>query len=187
MLRIAVMNSWIHFCLALFFGTAASSCATRTFCDSKEPRLPHARTGVAADKHDEKSRVARYIVGQTGNDGFRVEAIEHIEWLPICGNPLLGSVYTLGLVPVWLPSPAHVTVTGKVGAARATRTYRVNLHTWTSLWLAVVPPSCDDRALARGLLGAMNSTASRVPVSGSIKAPFFPQHSRQMAVTRSRE
>jgi hypothetical protein len=115
-----------------------------------------------ADKHDEKSKVARYVVGQTGNDGFRVEAIEKIEWVPICGMPLLGSVYTLGLVPVNLPRPVKVTVTGHLGAARATRTYWVNLHTWTSLWHVVVPPSCDDRAIARGLLGAMKSSAPPV-------------------------
>jgi hypothetical protein len=156
------MNSWIHFCLALFAGVALSSCATRTFCDANEPRLPHPRA-AAADKHDEESRVARYIAGQTGNDGFRVEGIQSIRRLPVCGNPLLCSYYSLGLIPVNLPCPVEVIVTGQTGPARATRTYRVNLHTWTSLWLAVVPPSYDARAHERGLLGAMKSSAPPVP------------------------
>jgi hypothetical protein len=156
------MNSWIRFCLALFTALVPCSCATRTFCDANEPKTPHARVAVA-DKRDEKSRVARYVVGQTATDGFRVEAIEKIEWVPICGMPLLGSVYTLGLVPVNLPKPVKVTVTGHLGAARATRTYRVNLHSWTSLWHVVVPSSCDDRALARGLLGAMKSRTPPAP------------------------
>lgn len=132
------------------------SCATRVVCDRKAPKL-HRQGGEVSDKADEKARIARYVLGETAADGFTVEGIEKIYVMPVCGMGLMGSVATLGLVPVELSHPVYVTVVGRLGNARKTRTYHVALSTRTSVWHQLRPKSSDDRAVARSLLEALKS------------------------------
>ena len=148
------MSIWIRIGFPLVAGVTFSSCTTRTFCVTHAPPLPPARDRVAGESTQE-SRVGRYVIGQNAKDGFRVEEIRAIRELPVCGNPLMAPALSLGLLPARLPCPTQVTVAGRIGSVRFTRTYDVSLESYTSLWLAVVPKSHDDRALARGLLGAM--------------------------------
>ena len=129
-----------------------SSCVTRVFCSSGSPRLPRRKSSAQYDT-TEAGWLSRYVVGQQAKDGFTVESVTKIRVITACGMGLMAPLFTLGLVPAKLPHPVNVTVNGRIDGKQQTRTYQVYLYTLTSTWVAVVPPSFDDRALARGFLG----------------------------------
>jgi hypothetical protein len=146
--------------MLLFACLMLSSCATRIFCATDSPRLPRRRPSVQGDK-SETARLSRYVVSQQAKDGFVVESVTEIRVLPMCGMGLMAPLFTLGLLPANLPYPVEVTVTGRIGGKSQSRTYHVALYSLTSTWIALVPRSFDDHALARGFLGAI---ASRDPL-----------------------
>ena len=152
------MKSVLKKLLLVWIALAGSSCATRTFCARDAPRL--SRPEVARDsKAGQAGIVGTYVSGEQANDGFEVANVTSITLQPICGMGLMRTVFTLGLIPTDLPHPVVIKVQGTFKGRRETRTYQVRLHSWTSVWHRLVPSTSDNRAIARGLLGAMRSSA----------------------------
>lgn len=139
-------------------GLALSSCATRIYCAHDAPKIRSSR--VVTSKAGQKGIIGTYVRPEGSNhakDGFQLVNVNSITPVPVCGMGLRMSIVTLGLVPVELPHPLTIEVEGEIRGREEKRTYRVNLHTWTSVWHCLVPASSDDRAIARGLMKAMRT------------------------------
>lgn len=133
-----------------------SSCATRVFCDSEAPRIPRDRSRLSNGTSDEQ-RPEAYTRGHQGNDGFKLDRVEAIRHQPNCGMDFLASFYTLGIIPHSAPQPIHVIVSETRNGHIRKRTYFLGLNRWTSIWHFLLPPSHDDRSIARALLQAIDN------------------------------
>lgn len=130
------------------------SCASRLSCDKDAPAPTH-RDAHHSSGSSTEMRVTDYIRGHRAAD-FELEQVKKIRVLPTCGMPLLRSMVTLGLIPVTLPHPTRVEVSGRSGGRRVTRVYRLYLEQQTSVWQRLVPSGRDDRMMASALLQAIN-------------------------------
>ncbi len=143
--------------LLALIALALSSCATRTFCAHDCPGLPRPQV-VRVSKAGQKGIVCAYVLGVPAKDDFKIGSVQSITPNPVCGMGLMRTIYTFGLIPTRLPHPVVIKVQGMIKGRWETRTYRVGLHTWTSVWHSLLPSTSDNREIARGLLGAIRST-----------------------------
>jgi len=109
-------------------------------------------------------RVLAYLPSGPRKSGFSVMKVNSIRPRFMCGNPLLLTILTCGLLPTSMPMPADVTVTGTVGGRTERREYFVALQGWFSAWHSLIPEASDDRALARGLLDAIDNDRRSTPI-----------------------
>lgn len=66
--------------------------------------------------------------------------------IPGCGNPLLGSLFTAGLIPVSLPHGAIFAFTAATNGRQTTYDFRLNASARTSLWDWVMKPFNSETA-----------------------------------------
>jgi hypothetical protein len=140
--------------LQLIAMVSLSSCATRLSCSPGSPSLSPAQSGPRL-RSDLDARVTRYIAGTTRN-GLTITEVSGIRDLPSCGMDLMASALTLGLIPYAAPNPMEATVRGTLRGSQVTRTYRVAMERHTSIWHRLIPPVLDKRAIARGILQAID-------------------------------
>jgi hypothetical protein len=144
--------------LQLIAMVSFSSCATRLSCSPEAPSLSPAESSPLLPG-DLDVRVTRYIAGTTRN-GLTITEVSGIRDMPSCGMDLMASALTLGLIPYASPNPMEATVSGTVGGRKVTRTYRIAMERHTSIWHRLIPPVCDRRAIARGILQAIDHELS---------------------------
>jgi hypothetical protein len=133
----------------------SSSCAMRFKCDS-------AASSIALDKPagqikgSQPQRVSAYLPSDARKSGFEITRVDSIQEMAACGNPLIVTALTLGVVPSSIPIRFDVTVSGKHRGVSQQRQYWVAMTGHYSIWHSLIPPSSDDRAIARGLLDAVD-------------------------------
>lgn len=80
--------------------------------------------------------------------------------IPACGNPLLGSLFTAGLIPVTLPHGAIFAFSTTENGRQKTYDFRLEASARTSLWdWAVKPFNSEAAAYAEALRIAPASAA----------------------------
>ena len=133
----------------------SGSCAMRYKCDPVASSLALARpTGHVNGSQPE--RVSAYLPRDDRESGFEVTRVDSIREVPMCGNPLLVTALTFGVVPSSIPIRLDVTVSGKYRGVSEKRQYLVTTQGHYSAWHSLIPPSSDDKAIARGLLDAVD-------------------------------
>jgi hypothetical protein len=134
----------------------ANSCTMRYECirDVSSVALSKPKGGGGDALSD---RVSSYLPAGERKSGFEITHLDSIkEGGFACGNPLIVTAMTFGLVPSTIPIRFDVTVTGKDRGKVLTRNYWVAMDGRYSAWNSLIPKSSDDKAIAKGLLDSVD-------------------------------
>jgi hypothetical protein len=102
-------------------------------------------------------RISSYLPPGERKSGFAITHVDSVqEGGFACGNPLIVTAMTFGVVPSTIPIRFDVTVTGKDRGEVQTRNYWVAMDGRFSAWNALIPKSSDDKAIAKGLLDSVD-------------------------------
>lgn len=131
------------------------SCTTR-LVNIGDDRAIHLKQPSQSRAATEEQRVLDLVTSSAVNDSdFKVNRIDSLRVIAVCGNPLLLSIFTCGIVPGSIPATYIAKVQGMSNGRHETREYRLLLNGHFSAWHSLIPQSHDDRALARALLGSI--------------------------------
>jgi hypothetical protein len=133
----------------------SSSCAMRYKCDADASSIDLARP-PDNNKETQSERVSAYLPSGERKSGFEITHIDSIREAPACGNPLITTALTFGILPSSIPIRLDVAVSGRERGVLQQRQYWVAMEGHYSIWQSLIPPSSDDKAIARGLLDAVD-------------------------------
>lgn len=134
----------------------ANSCTMRYACiqDVSSVALSKPKVG-GGDSLPE--RVSSYLPPGERKSGFEITHVDSIqEGGFACGNPLIVTAMTFGVVPSTIPIRFDITVTGKDRGKGQTHNYWVAMEGRYSAWNSLIPKSSDDKAIAKGLLDSVD-------------------------------
>ena len=138
----------------------SSSCAMRYQCNPDASSIAIARP-PGHNNGSQAGRVSAYLPSGERKSGFEVTHVDTVREGFACGNPLIVSALTFGIVPSVIPIRLDITVSGKDRGVLDQRQYWVAMEGHYSVWHSFVPPSSDDMAIARGLLDAVDRNQLR--------------------------
>lgn len=81
--------------------------------------------------------------------------------MPVCGNPLIAAVYTLGLLPTKLPDPCIFTYDLEQGGKHQVLSHRLALYRRYSIWEWPLKLYPEDKVYARALATSSVEDADR--------------------------
>lgn len=134
----------------------ANSCTMRYACTQDVSSIALSKPkGGGGDSLSE--RVSSYLPPVERKSGFTITHVDSVqEGGFACGNPLIVTAMTFGVVPSTIPIRFDITVTGNHRGAVQTRNYWVAMDGRYSAWNALIPKSSDDKAIAKGLLDSVD-------------------------------
>lgn len=148
----------------------ANSCTMRYSCIQDVSSIALSKP-MGSHSNSQSDKVASYLPRGERKSGFAIAHVESIqEGGFACGNPLIVTAMTFGVVPSTIPIRLDVTVTGKDRGKVQTRKYWVAMDGRYSAWNALIPKSSDDKAIAKGLLDSVDRN-QQIPEAWLAKSP----------------
>jgi hypothetical protein len=153
------MNSRL---LSPIVALAFSSCAMRLANTGNEANVAIKESGITRSASREQRVFEQIPNNRLSTGDFRMTGITNLSEQPGCSMPLLGTIFSAGLLPSSIPVDYVARVSGYEHGHAQTREYLLTMGGHYSLWQSLVPASHDDKVLARALIASM-SDGSRGP------------------------